>query len=274
MVIRVQWRGVKVSHMLDTSKRSTLISAVLHCGVIALALLIGRITPVAPAPVARVTPLVAPNLTRYIPRLSHRGGGGGGASDLTPASKGPLPRIALRQFTPPAAVLRNYNPALAVEPTLVGTPQIMASMPNISYGDPNGVAGPPSGGRGTRGGIGDGGEGGVGNRRGPGAGDDDGTGVYGQPGPVGKVVEPVLLTKVDPEYSDEARRAKLQGIVTIKIDVDKNGHPANILVVRGLGLGLDEKAVESVMKWRFKPGAINGKPAVTSAVIEVTFRLL
>lgn len=260
--------------MLDTSKRSTLISAILHCGVIALALLIGRIAPVAPAPVAHVTPLVMPHLSRYIPQLSHRGGGGGGASDPTPASKGPLPRIALRQFTPPAAVIRNYNPALAVEPTLVGTPQIMASMPNIAYGDPNGVSGPASGGPGTGGGIGTGHQGGVGPGNGPGSGEGDCCGVGGQTHIIGTVVDPVLLTKVDPEYSDEARRAKLQGIVVIKIDVDTNGRPTNIRVLRGLGLGLDERARESVEKWRFKPGKINGKPAVTSAVIEVTFRLL
>jgi len=182
--------------------------------------------------------------------------------------------VALRQFTPPTAVIRNYNPLLPVEPTLVGT-QITAVLPNLTIGDPNGVSGPPSNGPGKNGGIGPGDGGGVGPRKGPGSGDDDCCGVVdGGPRAVGRTVEPVLLVKIDPEYSDEARRAKVQGIVVLHIDVDTHGQPRNIRLVRGLGLGLDQRAMDAVRQWKFRAGTVNGKPAVTSAVVEVTFRLL
>jgi len=100
-----------------------------------------------------------------------------------------------------------------------------------------------------------------------GFGPDDGGGVSGQPHIIGTVVAPILLTKTDPEYSDEARREKVQGVVEIRIDVDANGRPRNIRVVHGLGLGLDERAAEAVAQWKFKAGTVNGKPAVTQAVI-------
>jgi protein TonB len=265
--------------MFSQPKRSALISGLIHAAAILLVLVATRVRPLSP-PVRPDPPrvhLVNPHdISRYVPRVGHQGGGGGGARDKTPASKGQLPRLALRQFTQPTAVIRNNNPLLAMEPTLVGTPQIMAVLPNIAIGDPNGVAEPPSNGPGKNGGIGTGANGGVGPGDGPGGpGDGVCCGVGGgQPRIVGKTTEPVLLVKVDPEYSDEARRAKVQGIVVLHIDVDTHGLPKNIKVVHGLGLDLDQRAVDAVAKWRFRAGTINGKPAVTSAVVEVTFRLL
>jgi TonB family protein len=173
------------------------------------------------------------------------------------------------------AVIRNYNPQLAVEPTLVGAPQTVAILPDIPYGDPNGVLGPLSNGTGKNGGIGKGDRGGIGGENGPGHGDGPEAGV-GSPGAhiVGSIKQPVLLTQIDPEYTDEARMAKVQGIVILHIDVDTHGRVRNIRLVQGLGMGLDEQATKAVSQWTFKPGAIDGKPAVTSAVVHVTFRLL
>ena len=262
----------QVSYMFSRPKRSALISGLIHAAAIVLVLIVSRVRPLLPA-VTRVTLLVPRDISQYIPHVANKGGGGG-AGDKTPASKGQSPRVALRQFTPPAAVIRNYNPQLSMEPTLVGSPQIMAAIPNLPYGDPNGVSGPLSGGRGKRNGIGDGEDGGVGNRKGPGYGDGDEAGVSGATHIVGTIVPPVLLVKTDPEYSDEARRAKLQGIIVLHIDVDAHGLPTNIKVVQGLGLGLDQRAVDAVRQWKFRAGSINGKPAVTSAVVQVTFRLL
>lgn len=273
MAIEVHRDRRQVSNMFGTPKRSALISGLLHAAAIVLVLIASRVKPLPPA-VTRVTLLVPRDISRYIPHVPHKAGGGGGAGDNTPATQGQLPRVALRQFTPPAAVIRNYNPQLAMEPTLVGASRIMAAIPNLPYGDPNGVSGPPSGGRGKRGGIGDGDGGGVGGHNGPGYGPDDGGGVGGDAHIVGTIVAPVLLTKTDPEYSDEARRAKLQGIVVLHIDVDAHGQPRNIKVVQGLGLGLEQRAVDAVRQWKFRPGSIDGKPAVTSAVVQVTFRLL
>jgi len=79
---------------------------------------------------------------------------------------------------------------------------------------------------------------------------------------------------VDPEYSEEARKAKYSGTVLIQLIVDPDGKARNIKVVRSLGLGLDEKAMEAVAKWKFKPGVKNGSPVPVIATIEVNFRLL
>lgn len=90
----------------------------------------------------------------------------------------------------------------------------------------------------------------------------------------GGVSQPKLIHKVEPEYSGEAHRAKLQGIVQIELVVDEHGVPKDLKIKRGLGLGLDEKALEAVAKWRFQPGTKDGKPVPVIATVEVNFRLL
>lgn len=90
----------------------------------------------------------------------------------------------------------------------------------------------------------------------------------------GGVSAPTLLYKVEPEYSEEARKAKFQGTVVLYVVVDDKGNPQNLKVVRALGLGLDEKAIEAVQKWRFKPGLKDGRAVAVAATIEVNFRLL
>jgi len=79
---------------------------------------------------------------------------------------------------------------------------------------------------------------------------------------------------VEPEFSDEARRAKYSGVVSLRADIDAAGHPRNIRVVHSLGMGLDEKAVQAVTQWVFRPGTKDGKPVAVSALIEVGFHLL
>jgi TonB family protein len=88
------------------------------------------------------------------------------------------------------------------------------------------------------------------------------------------VSAPALLYKVEPEYSEEARKAKYQGIVVLRVIIDASGRATNAEVVRSLGLGLDEKAMEAVKKWEFRPGYKDGKPVAVMAQIEVNFRLL
>ena len=90
----------------------------------------------------------------------------------------------------------------------------------------------------------------------------------------GGVSAPIPTFRAEPEYSEEARRAKWQGAVLLQVTIDENGVPQNIQVVRPLGLGLDEKAIEAVQKWRFKPGTKDGQPVPVLANIEVNFRLL
>ena len=88
------------------------------------------------------------------------------------------------------------------------------------------------------------------------------------------VTSPTLLFKPDPEYSDEARRAKFEGDVTLYLVVGVDGHPTDIRVVSGLGAGLDEKAMEAVSRWRFQPGTKDGQPVKIMATVNVNFRLL
>lgn len=260
-------------------RRAGLTSMMVHGGVIALLFLVGTNKAVQNAVKEHIT-LIAPDLAPYIPQKPKPtpmgGGGGGGDRSPTPASKGKLPRVAPRQFTPPAAVVHNTNPKLVMEPTLVIQPD--AQLPQINmtqYGDPFGKAGPPSNGTGSGGGIGSGSGGGVGPGSGagfgPGSGGNMGGGVFRIGGGVSA---PLLLYKVEPEYSEEARKAKFQGTVVLYVVVDEKGNPRELKVVRPLGLGLDEKAIEAVQKWRFKPGVKDGKAVSVAATIEVNFRLL
>jgi periplasmic protein TonB len=213
------------------------------------------------------TPLIAPYLSR--------GGGGGGGRAPLPASAGDLSRLARPQFVPPSTAPSEFKPVLMMEATLVAP--VEAQLPNpllTRIGDPFGRVGPPSDGPGSNGGIGAGTDGGIGNRRGPGFGDHDGGGVEFNGKIGGGVVAPVVLHRVDPEFSEEARKAKYQGTVLLTIEVGEDGKPHAIRVVRGLGLGLDEKAIEAVSQWKFKPATRNGRPVPAPATIEVNFRLL
>ena len=204
------------------------------------------------------------------------GGGGGGDRSPLPASKGQAPKFALRQFTPPQQVIANPNARLTMEPTLIGDPSVQLPQVNMAqWGDPLAKLGPPSNGPGSGGGIGSGHGGGIGSGEGGGFGPGSGGGVGGGAFKVGGGVSaPQLISKVEPEYSEEARKAKYQGTVLLYVEVDPSGKATNIRVVRSLGLGLDEKAIEAVKKWKFKPGYKNGQPVTVVATIEVNFRLL
>ena len=219
----------------------------------------------------------APDLAAYQPEtLTRQGGGGGGDRSVLPASKGKLPRAALKQFTPPSAVLSNSNPKLTMEPTILAPPDIpLPQVPSNNYGDPLNRLGAYSNGPGSGGGIGIGASTGVGPGTGLGAGPGSYGGIDGSVFRPGRGVSaPTLLYKVEPEYSEEARKAKYQGTVVLKVIVDSTGRVVNPSIVRSLGLGLDEKAVEAVRKWRFRPGFKDGKPVPVTAEIEVSFRLL
>jgi TonB family protein len=90
----------------------------------------------------------------------------------------------------------------------------------------------------------------------------------------GPVSAPTLIYKTNPAYSKEALQAKLEGTVTLSIVVDKAGAPTSIQVMKPLGLGLDEKAIEAVKQWKFLPGQKDGQPVNVLATVEVNFRLL
>jgi len=232
--------------------------------------------------VKQMTTLIMPvDVDPYMPKAAPKkqtmgGGGGGGDRSPLPASKGRLPKVSLRQFTPPMAVVNNPNPKLTMEPSIIAPPDVNLPQVNMAqYGDPLAKIGPASNGPGSGGGIGSGSGGGVGSGKGGGFGPGEGGGVGGGVYRVGGgVTAPSLLYKKEPEYSEEARKAKYQGTVLLYVEVDPSGKATNIKVQRSLGLGLDEKAIEAVRQWKFKPGYKDGKPVTVAATIEVNFRLL
>ncbi len=88
------------------------------------------------------------------------------------------------------------------------------------------------------------------------------------------VKAPTLLAKVEPQYSEEARSAKYQGTVLLKVVIDVDGKAKDMEVINGLGLGLDEQAVLAIRQWKFNPGTRDGLPVPVLAQIEVNFKLM
>jgi protein TonB len=203
------------------------------------------------------------------------GGGGGGDRDVLQAKVGKLPKFSMTQITPPVVVIRNDHPKLAVEATIVIPPQVQLAsnnMPNL--GDPMAHAILPSNGTGSGGGIGSGGGGGVGSGHGPGFGPGEGGGTGGGLFHVGGGVSaPRAIYQTEPEFSEEARKAKFQGVCTIALIVGVDGRPSDIHVQTSLGMGLDEKAIEAVKNWRFEPAMKDGHPVRVPIAIEVDFHL-
>lgn len=200
------------------------------------------------------------------------GGGGGGDRDKLQASKGALPKLSREQITPPVVVVRNDNPKLAVPPEVV-VPQM--NLPQVGpMGDPLSHVTLASNGTGSGGGIGSGSGGGVGSGRGPGVGPGWGGGIGGGAYRVGGGVSaPRALYAPDPEYSEEARKAKWQGTVVLWVIVGPDGRPRDIRIQRSLGMGLDEKAIEAVRQWKFDPAKKDGQPVAVQINVEVNFRL-
>jgi len=206
------------------------------------------------------------------------GGGGGGDHDLLTAPKGRLPQTAMQQITPPQIILHNDHPKLAIEPTVVIPPQVRLAENHMpSLGNPSAAplpSAPPSNGTGSGGGIGSGSGGGVGVGHGPGVGIGSGGGIGGGVFKVGGGISaPQPIATPDPEYTEEARNAKTQGTCVLSMIVDNEGHPRDIRVVRGLGFGLDAKAIEAVKQWRFQPAMKDGQPVNVQISVEVGFRL-
>ena len=183
----------------------------------------------------------------------------------------------MEQITPPQIVVRNQSPKLTAEPAVVAPTVQVAENHMPVMGVPSAVAmpaAPPSAGIGSGGGIGSGSGGGVGLGHGSGAGPGTGGGIGGGVFKVGGgISSPQEISTPDPEYTEEARRAKTQGTCTLWLIVDATGHPRDIRVVHGLGFGLDAKAMEAVKQWRFDPALKDGRPVSVQISVEVEFRL-
>lgn len=96
----------------------------------------------------------------------------------------------------------------------------------------------------------------------------------GDPVPGPRLTAPKPIRRSEPTYSAEALKAGVQGDVFLALVIDERGLPTEIRVLRPLGFGLDERAIENIKGWRFEPGLKDGKPVKVPANIEVNFRLL
>ena len=253
-------------------------STILNGGALAILILmgLGKVIPPGPNP-AHGRPVELNDF--FVPRNAQNGGGGGGggANDLIDPITGRNPRLEKTPLTPPQVPLL-ANPKLAIEPAIALPLDIRLpdnpALPNIGVHQSANVT-LASQGQGTKAGIGagEGGGDGPGNGIGYGPGSDRGWGSGPYIPGIGGVSLPVPIVSPEAEFSEEARRAKYQGICAISIVVDTQGFPRNPRLVRSLGMGLDEKALEAVRKYRFKPALKNGKPVPAMMTIEVNFRL-
>jgi TonB family protein len=243
-----------------TNPKRVAASVLIHGAIFAALILIGTNKQVQKI-VKNVVLLAPPPPTKTV---EVKKAAGGGQRSPLPALKAQLPKPAPRQFTPPLVTIE--HPLLTMDPSLVAAPDAWAA--------PTGAIGNPLGAIGGGGGLGSGG--GIGNGRGTGIGNGNGAGVGGAGVfAVGNgTTAPELVSKVEPEYSEEARKAKYSGSVLLSIVVNTDGKAEDIKVVKSLGMGLDEKAIEAVQKWRFRPGKNKGVPVKVKAQIEVNFRLL
>ncbi|HEY0795834.1 MAG TPA: energy transducer TonB [Acidisarcina sp.] len=247
-------------------------------GIFALLLYEARIH--ARAIIAKKPDVTNVDLKAYVPitpkaKLEMGGGGGGGDRSLVQVSKGALPKFSTKQIVPPQ-ILKVDNPKLAAEPTII-MPKVKlpdANMPNIGLPSSTQVA-MASNGTGTGGGMGSGIRGGLGSGTGNGFGPGDGGGVGGghYRAGVGGVSAPQVIYSVEPEFSDEARRAKYEGICNVTLIVDAQGNPQDVRVPQHLGMGLDEEAIKAVKQYKFKPAMYQGHPVPVPISVEVNFRI-
>jgi TonB family protein len=203
--------------------------------------------------------------------FSGSNGGGGGNHDPLPATHGNMPRASLdTQIVPPTVIVPKEMPHLPVDQTVVVAPDIKFPQGG-QIGDPASQFSKwLSDGPGGPGGIGNGCCDGIGNSSGPHVGN-------GPPGifPAGKggVSVPEVIFNPEPSFSEEARKAKYQGVVMLYVVVGKDGHTYDIRVAQSLGMGLDEKAIEAVTRWRFRPGMLGGQPVATQIAVQVDFHM-
>lgn len=217
------------------------------------------------------------------------GGGGGGKGEKAPPATGRMPDQTRVQMVPPdpqnPRVLMPAQDLLAQAPS-VQMPIDIPQDQSLPIGD---ISAPPNGslssGPGFGGGIGTGRGTGVGSGTGPGVGPGEGGGMGGGRGggigsgvgPYvvgGRVKAPIPILQPLPAYTEEARKARAEGIVIIQAIIRKDGSVDSFKVLHGLGYGLDESAINTIAtKWRFKPGTMDGVAVDVQASIEVTFRL-
>ena len=227
-----------------------------------LSLLLLAATRSIRVPLPPTAPIRATPLTFFHPTKPAEPRSGGSSQTALPAKRGSPPPTVRRTFIPPTS---GDHPPLVLPITIAF--DIPLDNTSANFGDPYSHL--------TEGALGTNGRDGIGDHGCCSGIGDSPSGPTGLSAREGRgVTPPQLVYKVDPEFSEEARRAKHQGVVVLTIEVDYSGHVRNVKVRQSLGMGLDEKAIEAVSHWRFRPGILDGKPVTTEAVVQVNFQLL
>jgi TonB family protein len=195
-----------------------------------------------------------------------KAGGSGNHNPLPPTAGNLVPYSSIVLSPPRASDLQNH--ALPVPAAVFDADAPDFASPTKDPGlpwmkDRNGSGGPGENGLG------------VGKDRGMGDVDGNGVGIVNEAGPYATVASPVVCLRCpDPAYSDEARKVKVQGAVTLRVLVGADGRVKSLQVTRGIGMGLDENAVSAVRTWQFIPAKDAARrPIATWITVETTFRL-
>lgn len=265
--------------LAERNPKSRVTSAIVHVAMIGTILWLGARMPKVIGPAQTLTHVdfklfaptpPPPKVLPVAPKMG--GGGGGGAHQIVEPTKGRVPEVARVTLAAPQ-LTRLEHPKLPVEPT--EPIKIPDSPKMLNLGQPDSPQiklasqGPGSGsgfGHGLGGGLGSG----HGLGSGPGSGGGYGGGVMGVGGGVSA---PVVIHSIEPEFTEQARQASLQGTVVLQLIVDTEGNPQNVHVTRSLGMGLDEKAVQAARQYKFKPAMYQGHPVAVQIVVDVDFHL-
>jgi TonB family protein len=261
-------------------RKSRVISFVIHAVIISAIL---WVTLRQHAVITAAKALVAPvNITLYAPPPPPKvlpvapkqgGGGGGGDHKIIEPTKGRPPIVAKAPIINAPQILRIDHPKLGVEPTMQVKIPDNSNLPNFGMSNSPQIK-LASQGSGSGSGFGQGAGGGIGMGRGIGAGPGSGGGYGGGVMSVGGGVSaPQIIHSVDPQFTDEARQADYQGTVSIQLIIDSQGNPQNVHVVRHLGMGLDEKAMEAVRQYKFRPAMYQGHAVAVQMIVNVDFHL-
>jgi TonB family protein len=196
--------------------------------------------------------------------------GGGGAKTMMEPKHAPVVAVARAPQIRTTSIIKLDNPKLALEPTeQVKMPETTTPLPafNASQGPQVAMATAP---KSAGSGFGMLGGGGLGSGHGVGSGGGYGGGLMSVGGGVSA---PQVIHAAEPEFTEDARRANFQGDVQIKLIVDSQGNPQDIRLMSHLGMGLEEKAIEAVRQYKFKPAMYQGHPVSVQILIDVAFHL-
>ena len=221
------------------------------------------------------------------PVLDENSGGGGGGlrSELRPPTIGDLPEFSNdRSIIAPTTRIQIQPPSLAVPERLEIDPRLQQANHEVApTGIPTGPLAPPSDGPGSDGGIGTSHGGGMGPGTGPGYGPGKNGGIGGGPGgsggrrPDGDAAHfasrPVPLNHPRPNYTEQARQRRVQGVIKANVLVGPDGAVKAVHILTGLPDGLEEEAIRAAYEMRFRPAVSNGRPIDAWVTLEIEFNL-